>query len=179
MQRLKLFDKLQIESQSAHVNDDCCTASLNEDEMEMLDECFELANMLSEVEKSNLYYISGYVAAKEHLSISIDNATEEQHPYSEFTSLLSRGKLSYPPSELFDLSCVLFAYYKQVDKSCVKHLMIAFHQIYECCHLEYEGENRILRRFVNSYSKAFSNQQSDGIRAENRNSIKRKRLNYD
>ena len=139
-----------------------CTSSLNDDEVEMLDECFELAGKLSEVEESNLHYISGCVAAEEHLSITIDNVTEEQHPYSEFTILLSRGKLSYPPSELFDLSCVLFAYYKQVNKSCVKHLLIAFHQAYESCHLEYEGANRILRRFVNSYSKAFSNLQSDG-----------------
>ena len=138
----------------------------------MLNECFELAGKLSEVEKSNLYYLSGHVVAKEHLSITIDNVTEEQHPYSEFTSLLSREKLSYPPSELIDLSCVSFAYYKQVNKSCVKHLLIVFHQVYESCHLEN-------RRFVNSYSKAFSNQQSDGIRAETWNSIKRKRLNHE
>ena len=118
------------------------------------------------------------MAAQEHLSITIDNVTEEQHPYSKHTSLLSRGKPSYPPSELFDLCCVLFAYYKQVSKSCVKHLLIAFHQIYESCHLEYEGANRILRRFINSYSKAFSNQQNDGIGAETRNSIERKRLNH-
>ena len=179
LQRIKLFEKLEIESKNAHVEDDCCTASLNEEEVEMLDDCFELASKLSETEKSNLYYISGYVAAKEKLSITMDNVPENQHPYSEFTTLLSRGKLAYPPTELFDLSCVLFAYYKEVDKSCVKHLMVAFQLIYESCHLEYEAEDRILRRFVNSYSKAFSNQQSDGIRAANRNSIKRKRLNHE
>ena len=145
----------------------------------MLDQCFELASKLSETEKSNLYYISGYVAAKEHLCIVIDDITEKQHPYSEFTTLLSRGKLSCPPSELFDLSCVLFAYYKEADKSCVKHLMVAFQQINEYCHLEHEEGNRILSRFVNTFSKAFSNQKSDGIRSENRNSIKRKRLNHE
>ena len=63
---------------------------------------------MSETEKSNLCYVSGYVAAKEHLSIVIDDINEKQHPYSEFTTLLSRGKLSYPPSDLFDLSCVSF-----------------------------------------------------------------------
>ena len=44
LQRLELFDKLEIESKNAHVVDDCCTASLNADEVEMLDQCFQLAS---------------------------------------------------------------------------------------------------------------------------------------
>ena len=127
----------------------------------MLDGCSELTSKLSETEKSNLDYISGYVAAKEKITIAVENVPEHQHHYSEFTTLLSRGKLAYPPSELFDLRCVFFAYYEEVDKSCVKHLMVAFSLIYESCYLEYEAENRILRRFVSSYSKAFSNQKSN------------------
>ena len=57
--------------------------------------------------------------------------------------------------------------------------MVVFQKIYEFCHLEHKEENRILRRFVNSFSKAFSNQQSDDIRFENCNSIKRKHLNHE
>ena len=54
--------------------------------------------------------------------------------------------------------------------------MVAFQQIYESSHLKHEEENRMLRRFVNSFSNVSSNQQSDDIRSENCNSIKRKRL---
>ena len=45
LQRLKLLDKLEIESKNTHIEDDSCTASLNE--VEMLNECFELASKLT------------------------------------------------------------------------------------------------------------------------------------
>ena len=35
----------------------------------MLEKCFELVSTLIEVEKSSLYYIAGYVAAKETLCL--------------------------------------------------------------------------------------------------------------
>ena len=177
LQKLKLFDKLEVESKNDHVNDEYCTSRLNEHEIEMLDACFDNSSKLCEAEKSNVYYVSGYVAAKERLSIKTDEVEEKDRKYSEFTSLVSRGKLSYPPSELFDLSCVLYAYYKEVDKCCINRILVAFQEIYESCHLEYENEKRNLRRFLNTFSKAFSNKVSDGLRHANRNSIKRKRLN--
>ena len=179
LQRLKLFDKLEIESKSAHVTEDCCSESLNNEEVEMLDECFDLASTLTEVEKSSLYYIAGYVAAKENLSVS--DESDNQHPNSEFTTLLSRGKLSHLPVKPFDLTCVLYTYYKKVTKSCIQHLLIAFQQIYESRHLEYEAENRILRGLINCFSKAFSKQQCDSIRAktEQANAIKRRRVHYE
>ena len=65
LQRLKLFDKLEINS--VHVKKDCCSAPLNNEEMEMLDECFELVGSLTEIERSSLYFITGYVAKKETL----------------------------------------------------------------------------------------------------------------
>ena len=179
LQKLKLFDKLEVESKNDHINDECCTSRLNEHEVEMLDACFDNSSKLCEAEKSNVYYVSGYVAAKERLSIKTDEVEEKDRKYSEFTSLVSRGKLSYPPSELFDLSCVLYAYYKEVDKCCINRILVAFQEIYESCHLEYENEKRILRRFLNTFSKAFSNKMSDGLRHANRNSIKRKRLNQE
>ena len=141
----------------------------------MLDECVDLVNTLTEVEKSSMYYIAGYIASKENLSVS--NESDNQHPNSEFTTLLSRGKLSHPPVKLFDLTCVLYTYYKKVIKSCIQHLLIAFQQIYQSCHLQYEAENRILRRLINCLSKAFSKQQCDSIRAKTgqANAIKRRK----
>ena len=59
LQKLKLFDKLEVESKNDHVNDECCTSRLNEHEIEMLDACFDNSSKLCEAEKSNVYYVSG------------------------------------------------------------------------------------------------------------------------
>ena len=180
LQRLKLFDELEINSKS-HIEDDCCSADLNENEIFMLDECFQLVDMLTVEEKSVIYYIAGYVAKKDNLAGSTDDGHFNETPASEFTSLVSRGKLSHPPDELFDLTCALFSYYKHVEKTCIKHLLVGFQQIYEAFHLSFESETRILRRLINCFSKAFSKQQSDKIRAEKgkKDIIKRRRLNYE
>ena len=93
----------------------------------MLDRCFELIQLLTETEKSSLYYIAGYVAKKEDLCAA--NGTDGEsnlHSHSEFTPLVSRGKLSHPTAELFNLACVLYCYYKNVNKECTEHLMVAF-----------------------------------------------------
>ena len=87
--------------------------------MELLDACFEMVSTLSEIEKSTHYYIAGYVASKEKLCVREDeDEILKMHPCSEFTSLLSRGTLTYPLVELYDLSCVLFCSYKSVNTSC-------------------------------------------------------------
>ena len=113
------------------------------------------------------------------LCVSNDNEDVlKKNPDSEFTSLLSRGKLTHPTAELFDLTCVLFSYYKNSNKECIQHILIAFQQIYECCFLEFNSEQRVLRRLINCFSKAFSSQQSDGIRAE-KSHVKRRRLHYE
>ena len=46
-------------------------------------------------------------------------------PSSEFTSLLSCDKFSHPLSEIFELSCVLYCYYKNLEESCVDCLLQA------------------------------------------------------
>ena len=48
LQRLKLFDKLVIDSKS-HIKDDCCSADLNKEEISMLDECFGLVDILMHI----------------------------------------------------------------------------------------------------------------------------------
>ena len=137
---------------------------------------FHACSTLSDLEESSLFFISGYVAFKEGLALQVDDPTLFQN--SEILSLLSRGKLSYPPAELFELGCILFCYYKNVKKTCIKHVLIAFNEIYECCQLEYKSHSSILRRFLNCFSKAFSNDECDKLKVE-RNNVKRKRLSFD
>ena len=103
-----------------------------------------------------------------------------EYPCYEFTTLLSRGNLTYPPQELFELSCVFYCYYQNVDKSCVTHLLHAFNEIYESSQVEYPQGNKILRRFVNCFSTALSKQESDKIKEdEKKENIKGKHLRYE
>ena len=78
-------------------------------DLELIDACFEEASNLTPTEKSTLYYISGYITRKENmLSINPPGI-----PPSEFTNYLSRGSLSHPPADLFDLSLYLFSFFKR------------------------------------------------------------------
>ena len=53
------------------------------------------------------------------------------------SELVSRGQLSHPPADLYNISQYLFAYYKSVAmKSFVNPLIVAFQEISEvsaCC----------------------------------------------
>ena len=72
---------------------------------------------------------------------------------SEFTILLSRGKLSHsPPESFFTLYFVLLL--KNMDKAFVNYLLHVFQELFESSQLEDAGQNKILRRFVNYFSKA-------------------------
>ena len=61
----------------------------------MFDQCFELTGKLTETEKSLLYYIAGDVAKKEDLCTEDDDESKKK-PHSEFTTLVSQGKLLHP-----------------------------------------------------------------------------------
>ena len=102
-----------------------------------------------------------------------------EYPCSEFTTLLSRGNL-YTPQELFELSCVFYCYYQNVDKSCATHLLHAFNEIYESSQVDYPQGNKILRCLVNCFSKAHSKQESDKIKEdEKKENINGKHLRYE
>ena len=64
-QRIKLFHKLEVEKQSAHENDQCCTMDITDSELDMIDACFQDATELTVIERSSLYYIAGYKTCKE------------------------------------------------------------------------------------------------------------------
>ena len=68
MQRLKLYNKLNLH-QSDDVNNDCCAQDLqtNAEDIELVDSSFTDSSHLNDEERSTLYYISGYVALKKTL----------------------------------------------------------------------------------------------------------------
>ena len=64
----------------------------NIEDLDILDSCFQISLQLSSLEKSTLYYISGYVAFKEGCSVDIQ---EIQGDDSEFVNKVSRGRLGH------------------------------------------------------------------------------------
>ena len=164
-QRIKLFHKLEVEKQSAHENDQCCTMDITDSELDMIDACFQDATDLTVIERSSLYYISGYITCKE--KIDVDTANVE-YAESEFTTMVSRGKLCHPSEELFDLSLYLYTYYKSLeDKSCSTRLLRAFERILEFTSYSIPAHNSVLRRFANCFGKAFSKKASQQLRIDN------------
>ena len=87
----------------------------------MLNKTFSPRRSLSETEKSTLLPILldsfHRIAAVEQPDVTTDFSS------SEFTSLLSRDKLSHPLPEIFELCCILYCYHKKMEKRCVDLLL--------------------------------------------------------
>ena len=71
LQKWKLFHKLDVArdpTTCVHAADVCCIAPLTESEVELLNICFEDSVDITEIERSSLYYICGYIAKENGLS---------------------------------------------------------------------------------------------------------------
>ena len=180
MQRLKLYNKLEIQ-QSNEVERSCCVEDLesNDDDIELVDSCFLESSSLNEEERSTVYYISGYVAYKQGLGVAApDNAYSTA---SEFLTNVSRGKLSHPPGDLFDFSLYCYTFFKarsEKKKCCDKIYLQAYKIIYESTDYEFENIDRIIKRFSNSFFKAFVKKECDILKKEkDKKQLKKRKLN--
>lgn len=178
MQRLQLYNKMNIQQSDDDQNINCCNDELqsNDEDLDLIETSFSEASNLNEEERSSLYYISGYVAFKENIGIRVvDKPVAE----SEFLQLVSRGKLSHPPEDLFDLSMYYYAFFKSRNKKCCNNIFLqAYELIYEYTNYEFENIQTINRRFCNSFFKAFVKMESDKITKEkNQKQLKKRKLN--
>ena len=169
MQRLKLFHTGDVERYSlinGHVSAECCTGNLSDAEVDLLNSCFDNSSVtITETERSSLYYICGYVAHKENGMI-MDPIVAENNSASEFTKMVSRGRLSFPTEELFDLSLYLYGYYKSVeDIKCTTRLINAFDRISDFTKYQLPNQKSVLQRFANCFGKAFAMKISDSIKS--------------
>ena len=176
LQQIKLYHQLQM-SEKLYVTtpDDCCSSLKDNDEdLEILDSCFESSSHQSDLEISTLYYIPGYVAFKENCAVNVE---EIQGNDSEFLNKVSRGRLGHPPAELYDLSQYLFAFFKTLEKKCCCKLFLeAYETIYEAIQFNFDDILSILRRFNNCFFKAFSRDLNDKLkRAKDEKKIKQRR----
>ena len=117
LRRLKLYHKLNLDDPSFLDKSECCGSLQDKDEdLELLDKCFDESCELSEAEMSTLYYISGYVALKEDITCDTEISADDIET-SEFTELVSRGKLRHPPHA----SQYIYTFFKtRPNKCCTK-----------------------------------------------------------
>ena len=132
LQRLKLFNRLDIsyESNDGHKST-CCEAEFNQEELELLDDALCQVDLPMD-ESAALYYVCGYISFKEN-TLKSDFPNESVD--SEFTELLSRGKLCHPKLELvsFARSCLhIFKSYSKKYNICGNKLYRMFCYLSEC-----------------------------------------------
>ena len=85
---------------------------------------------------------------------------------SGFTTMVSRGKLSHPSDELFDLSLYLDTYKSLDDKSCCARLLRGFQSIFEFTAYNIPNHLSVRRRYANCVVKAFAKIASQQLRVE-------------
>ena len=128
---MKLYHTLDIENVESTNEIECCKQTLydRDDDMDLLDSCFVKASDLSDSERASVYYISGYVAFKEQIPATTDSRTNKPAG-CEFIDLVSRGRLKYPPPELYDLGLYMLAFFKNRNqKCCCKIFLQAFKEV--------------------------------------------------
>ena len=175
LEKVKLFAQLEITGDVYNTTCFKLEMDTSVEDMELLDSCFSEAFTLNLTEKSSLYIISGYVARNDEIPSQNDSVHLTE---SEFTSLLSRGKLTHPPDQLYDLSLYLYSFFKlKKDKCCTKIFLNCSRKIYHFPNYDFPNIDSILRRFTNCFFKAMPKQESDNIRIEqDKRNIKRTRM---
>lgn len=98
------------------------------------------------------------------------------HPESEFTKLVSRGKLDFPTEELFNLLLYLYSHFKSVeDKSWTTCPVKCFNKIYMFLSNKISNHVSVLQRFVNCFGKASAAKESESLIKKEQN-IKKYRM---
>ena len=175
LERITLFSKLDITAEANREND-CCSISLEDSEdLDFFERCFIESSNLNTVERSTLHYICGYVSRKEGIPCT-DDTEDLLLPESEFTQNISRGGLSFPPINLFDLSLYYYSFFKlKTRKCCTKIFLEVFDQIHSCTEYDFKDITSINRRLCNCFFKAFvKNFNNERIKDERE--IKRRRI---
>ena len=107
---------------------------------------------------------------------SCESDSSSLPPASEFTQMLTRGKLKHPPADLYDLSKYMYSFFKmRAPKCCNKLFIESFRIIYEHSGCEYEGSESIIRRFVNCFFSALAKDQTDKIKQDKEAANERKK----
>ena len=116
------------------------------------------------------------MALKEDITCGTEISADDIEA-SEFTELVSRGKLRHPPHALFDLSQYIYTFFKtRPNKCCTKIFLEAYRYIYESTGYEFKDIEKILVRFNNCFFKGYAKNESDKIVSEKNNKMKKRKL---
>jgi hypothetical protein len=106
--RLKLYESILSScgyvQHTSNTTLNCCTETISDHEMEVLDEIEKTFTSLSLDEEAALYFICGYVTRKLRIDPNNHLSATPLSDESQFTELVSRGKLLHPPDWLFVFS---------------------------------------------------------------------------
>ena len=141
----------------------------SEEDLDLINSCFEDSSNLSITEKSTLYYICGYITFKEGITC-IDSTDQFNLPEeAEFTLNVSRGKLKLPPINLYDYSQYCFSFFKgRKQKCCTKIFLEAFNEIHNLTGYMFENVDSINRRLCNCFLKAFVKSETDKLKIKSK-----------
>ncbi|XP_047140823.1 uncharacterized protein LOC124815934 [Hydra vulgaris] len=169
LQRLKLFSKLDAMgvpiSQCSIIQSECCQLDLNEDDISYLDTSVSSIDAISEEENAALYYISGYVQHKFLPSISVSGTNA-----SEFTELVSRGRLCHPTEDLFQYVRYAYSLFillpnAEMRFQCVRYISKLFIYFYTALPFDLQALpiNTVVSTILNCFFKGLTklNESSD------------------
>ena len=171
MRRMKLFNRLAVEEEilamyKEHPVRECCSLVISDDELRMIDEIYSAVDSVDENELQSLFYVCGYITLKEGL------VTEKTSEYtvscSNFTHLVSRGKLSYPQESLFHFAVLTYAFFKKSpDKySCSRQLENIFLFVHDSFNFEIPHVENVCRRLCNVYFKGLVTLTDDLLKTD-------------
>ena len=109
-----------------------------------------------------------------------DTLTALQEDDSEFLSLVSRGKMTYPPQQLFIFGLIaysLFNSFTSLGVTCRKRVIRAIDELY--IHLNFyfhDQKLNVFKRLVNSFFKGYVQSRNNKIVLDKKQLTKNKRL---
>ena len=135
LQRLKLYSKFE-DAVFLHAERECCSLDIAEDDLFRLDGSVANYEDASEDENAALFYVAGYIQHKFH---PIHHPSTCDH--SEFTNLVSRGRLSFPTEPLFQFVRIAYSAFNEFPNAqprfhCVNYISKLFAFLYSSLPLE-------------------------------------------
>ena len=178
--RLQLYNKLDLTGDDqpsvVHEQSKCCSDNFTEFDLLLMDSVFEDSTKLSIEETSALYFVAGYVAFKEGLRYESDDDHEVGEEHSEFIHLVNRGKLTFPPKDLFLFTTYAYTLFKHSDhQSCANYTKRAFNFLYESLNLNFDNPLRVCQRLSNCFFKGLVRKETDSRMSGKKENVRRKR----
>lgn len=137
----------------------CCRTPISEEELLLIDDAVEKICDFTETENSALYYICGYITFKENL----ERSSPLENTVSEFTEMVTRGRLAYPTQSLYNLGVLLLSLFKSTKPHCCNRFCEYSTILFDsyCATIQFDNPTHIFRRFGNCFFKGLVKATSD------------------